>query len=98
MKQEYQYFTYILASKKNGTIYVGSTRNLFERVIQHKEGKGSEFTKKYKVNRLIYYEDMSDVYEMIARERQLKKWKRAWKINLIEKENPNWDDLFEDFL
>ena len=91
------YYVYILTSKRNGTLYIGVTNNLLNRSFQHKtkENKKS-FTAKYNVNRLVYYEIFTDVREAIAREKQLKKWKRKWKIELIEKENPTWRDLFDD--
>jgi len=70
------------------------TNDLIRRVYEHKIGVADGFTKKYKVNRLMYFEQFSDVHAAIAREKRLKKWKRAWKIQLIEKQNPNWDDLY----
>ncbi len=84
------YFVYILASKRNGTLYTGVTNNLAERVFAHKEGRGSGFTNKYGVNRLVYYEPFQDAIE---REKRLKRWRRQWKIALIENMNPEWDDL-----
>ncbi|MDX1521705.1 MAG: GIY-YIG nuclease family protein [Anaerolineae bacterium] len=88
------YFVYILASKKNGTLYIGMTSNLQHRVYEHKNNTIEGFTKKYGVHTLVYYEQTPDVVTAITREKQLKKWNRQWKINLIEKENPNWDDLY----
>ncbi|MFW5861999.1 MAG: GIY-YIG nuclease family protein [Spirochaetota bacterium] len=93
-----QYFVYILASRKNGTMYIGVTSNLVKRMYEHKEGLLEGFTKKYKVKDLVYYEQAGDVNEAIIREKQLKKWNRQWKINLIEKENPGWLDLFDGLL
>ena len=90
-----QYFVYILASKRNGTLYIGVTNNLQKRVYEHKEKKIEGFTQKYDVSKLVYFEQTSDVHSALARERQLKKWNRAWKINLIEKNNPQWKDLYE---
>jgi putative endonuclease len=89
-----QYFVYILASKRNGTLYIGMTDNLISRVYQHKTVVTDGFTKKYKVDKLVYYQQGSDVNKIIAREKQLKKWNRAWKLSLIEQFNPEWKDLF----
>ena len=93
-----QYSVYILASRKNGTMYIGVTSNLVKRMYEHKEGLLEGFTKKYKVKDLVYYEQANDVNEAIIREKQLKKWNRQWKINLIENENPGWLDLFDGLL
>ncbi|MFA4834122.1 MAG: GIY-YIG nuclease family protein [Patescibacteria group bacterium] len=97
MKEEKSYYVYILASKRNGTLYIGVTNNLLNRSFQHKnkENKNS-FTAKYNVNRLVYYEIFADIGGAITREKQLKKWNRKWKIKLIEKDNPTWRDLFDD--
>ncbi len=92
------YFVYIMASKKNGTLYIGMTSNLVRRVYEHKNNMNEGFTKKYGIHTLVYYEHITDVHAAIAREKQMKKWKRQWKINLIEKENPDWDDLYEKLL
>ncbi|MBL7107439.1 MAG: GIY-YIG nuclease family protein [Phycisphaerae bacterium] len=89
------YYVYILASKKNGTIYIGITNNLAKRIYQHKTNLVEGFTKKYQVHNLVYFEYFVNVSSAINREKQLKKWNRQWKINLIEKENPQWHDLFE---
>lgn len=88
------YCVYILASKKNGTLYVGVTNNLIKRVFEHKNDMVQGFTEKYKVHRLVYYEQTDDVNSAIAREKSLKKWNREWKIKLIEKINPEWEDLY----
>ncbi len=93
-----QYYVYILASSKNGTLYIGVTSNLVKRVYEHKKGFISSFTKKYKVHKLVYFETTPDINAAITREKQLKKWKRQWKIDLIEKHNPNWKDLYPDLL
>jgi putative endonuclease len=85
---------YILASKRNGTLYIGVTSNLLQRVWQHKNDMVEGFTKRYNVRRLVYYEQYTDMMEAILREKQLKKWNRAWKIELIERENPEWRDLW----
>ncbi len=88
-----QYYVYILANKKYGTIYIGITSNIVQRIWQHKQGLAEGFTKKYDVHHLVYYEIHADVYEAINREKRLKKWNRQWKINLIEQDNPQWLDL-----
>ncbi|HEY0281704.1 MAG TPA: GIY-YIG nuclease family protein [Rhizomicrobium sp.] len=88
-------FVYILASKRNGTLYIGITSDLLGRVQAHREGRGSEFCKKYNVTHLVYFEEYPLYADAIRRETNLKRWKRAWKIALIEKVNPNWDDLIE---
>ncbi|MCC6604786.1 MAG: GIY-YIG nuclease family protein [Anaerolineae bacterium] len=92
------YFVYILASKKNGTLYIGMTSNLIRRVYEHKNDVRESFTQKYGGHTLVYYEYTNVVNAVIVREKQMKKWNRQWKINLIEKENPNWDDLYESLL
>ena len=92
------YYVYILASKRNGTLYVGMTNDLTRRVFEHKSGLIDGFTKKYTIDKLVYFESTTDVNEAIAREKRLKKWKRQWKIDLIEKLNPGWQNLSEDFL
>jgi putative endonuclease len=91
-------YVYILASKRNGTLYVGVTSELKKRIFQHKEGLYDGFTKKYKVNLLMYYETYNDIKIAIKREKQLKKWRREWKIKLIEKENPCWVDLYDNLI
>ena len=88
------YFTYILASKRNGTLYVGVTSDLLRRVYEHKTGKIEGFTKKYKVDKLVWYEEGGDINAAIYREKQIKKWNRKWKLRIIEEFNPNWDDLY----
>ena len=88
-------FVYILASKRNGTLYTGITSDLPGRVQAHREGRGSSFVKKYGVTRLVLFEEYPLYADAIQRETSLKKWKRAWKFELIEKVNPNWDDLTE---
>ena len=89
-------YVYILASRIGGTLYIGVTSNLAGRIFQHKSGAVEGFTKKYKVDRLVYYEAHDSIEEAILRERQMKKWSRKWKINLIEKGNPNWIDLYPE--
>ncbi len=88
-----QFYVYILASKKNGTLYVGFTNDIERRVAEHKGNNIQGFTSKYNVHCLVYYEIYKTSFEAFTRERQLKKWKREWKIKLIENENPDWDDL-----
>ncbi|OGU14979.1 MAG: excinuclease ABC subunit C [Ignavibacteria bacterium GWB2_35_12] len=92
------YYTYILASKKNGTLYIGVTGNLTRRVYEHKNKMIDGFTKKYSVDKLVYFEMYNDIRNAIEREKNMKKWKREWKIELIEKDNPNWDDLYNTLL
>jgi len=92
------YYVYILASKKNGTLYIGVTNNLVRRVYEHKHEMIEGFTKKYHVQKLVYYELTPDIRVAISREKCMKKWKRQWKIELIEKENPNWMDLYYELV
>lgn len=89
------YFVYILTSKPNGTLYIGVTNNLPKRTTQHKYNFVDGFTKKYHVHRLVYFEMYTDIKAAIQREKQLKWWKRDWKIQLITKNNPTWQDLYE---
>ena len=91
------YCIYILASRKRGTLYVGMTNDLPNQVLRHKAGTGSVFTQRYKVRRLVYYEQYDDVRDAIQREKSLKRYARAWKLNLIEENNPDWRDLSADF-
>jgi len=94
MKRKFKnFFIYILASKKEGVLYIGLTNNLNRRIWEHKNNYVKGFTSKYKVYKLVYYEVFEDVHEAIYREKCLKRWKRQWKIELIEKENPDWIDL-----
>jgi len=90
-----QYYVYILASQKNGTLYIGVTSDLVKRVWEHKSKIIPSFTEKYDVCLLVHYEIFSDPENAIKREKRLKKWNREWKLNLIEKDNPNWVDLYE---
>ena len=90
------YFVYILASYKNGTLYVGVTGNLEKRLFFHQSDYIKGFTKKYGVHDLVHVEEFTNSSEAISREKQLKKWNRQWKINLIEEDNPNWKDLSDD--
>ena len=92
------YYVYIMANKTNTTIYIGVTGNLIKRVWEHKNKLVGGFTKRYNVNKLVYYEETTDANSAIAREKQLKGWNRAKKNQLIESINPNWDDLYDDIL
>ncbi len=87
------YYVYILASRRHGTLYIGVTNSLQKRLAEHRDGKGSVFVKTYSVHRLVYVEAFDRADEAIAREKQLKRWKRDWKIELIERENLEWRDL-----
>jgi len=93
-----QYYVYILADERYGTLYTGVTSNLIGRVFQHKKGAVEGFTKKYRVHRLVYYEIHDDIREAITREKQIKKWRRTWKIRLIKEMNPDWDDLYDQIV
>ncbi|MGH7012432.1 MAG: GIY-YIG nuclease family protein, partial [Caulobacteraceae bacterium] len=90
------FFTYIVASGRNGTIYVGMTEDLIARVQQHKEKAFAGFTARYGVEKLVWFESHESREDAFRRERQIKEWKRLWKLQLIERENPNWRDLAED--
>ena len=90
------YFVYILASKKNGTLYIGTTSNLIKRIWEHKNEVIKGFTERYNVDRLVYYEQYDTPVGAIEREKVLKNWRRQWKINQIEKENPEWNDLYNE--
>ena len=92
------FYGYILASEKNGTLYVGITSDLIKRIYEHKNNIVKGFTEKYKVHKLVYYEECSDIYEAIQREKQVKRWYRKWKIELIENFNPEWEDLYYKLL
>ena len=93
-----QMYVYIMASQKNGTIYVGVTSDLIKRVWQHKNHVVEGFTEQYKVDKLVYYEIWQDERGAIQREKTLKHWNRNWKLALIEKENPEWRDLYDDIV
>jgi putative endonuclease len=86
-------YVYLLASGRNGTLYIGATSDLPKRIGQHREGVVDGFTKRYGVHRLVHVETFDDIQDAIARERQLKKWSREWKLDLIEEHNPEWDDV-----
>ena len=91
-------FVYILASRRNGTLYVGSTTNLIKRVWEHTNNVVPGFTARYHVHQLVYYEAHQDIMEAARRERRLKNWCRKWKLNIIEKFNPTWRDLYDEII
>ena len=91
-------YVYILASKPNGTLYIGVTSDLVKRVWQHKNNQVEGFTKKYNVHHLVWYEKHEDMQSAIVREKQIKKWNRQWKIRLVKETNPNWRDLYLEIL
>ena len=91
-----KYFVYILSNKYKTVFYTGITNNILNRVTAHKNGVGSKFVKKYNVNQLLYFEEFSSPIKAIQREKQLKKWKQEWKINLIQKLNPDFRDLYTE--
>jgi len=97
IKNVHQYYVYILTNKHNGTLYIGMTNSLERRILEHKEGTIKGFTKKYGLKTLVYFERHQNVNDAINREKRLKKWKRQWKIDLIEKDNPHWSDLANDW-
>jgi len=92
------YYVYIMASKKGGVLYIGVTDNLIRRVFEHREALVEGFTKAYFVKRLVYFESTTDINSAIMREKQIKRWKRQWKVELIEKDNQDWDDLYSKIL
>jgi len=87
-------YVYIMANRRHGALYVGVTSDVAARAMQHRSGQGSDFCRRYGLKRLVYAEPHATVQEAIAREKQIKAWKRAWKIKLIEQANPDWDDLY----
>lgn len=92
--RNFQYYVYMLASKPQGTLYVGVTNDLIRRVVEHRSGLVPGFTKKYGVTKLVWYERHGDIREAIAKEKRLKRWRRDWKRTLIETDNPHWADLY----
>lgn len=92
------YYIYILASQRNGTLYIGVTNDLIRRVYEHKNKLIDGFTKKYNINLLVYFEETCDIESAIKREKQLKGWDRKWKLELIEKNNSKWEDLYPKIL
>jgi putative endonuclease len=95
--QDFQPCVYLLASKRNGTLYIGVTSNLLARIHQHRTGAVRGFTREYAVKQLAWFERHATMDSAITREKRIKKWNRAWKLQLIEAENPDWRDLAEDF-
>jgi len=93
-----EYYVYILASKRNGTLYTGWTNDLVRRVYEHKNDFVKGFTKKYSVHTSVYFEQCDDYDAALRREKQIKEWKRKWKLELIEKANPLWQDLYDEIL
>jgi putative endonuclease len=91
------YFVYILASERNGTLYIGVTNNLERRLYEHKNDLIEGFSSKYNIKRLVYFEQTTDVIAAITREKQIKKWERSWKLRLIEESNPLWKDLSQEW-
>lgn len=88
-------WVYIMSNRRDGVLYIGVTADLSRRIVQHREGKGSAFCRRYGLTRLVYAEKHDSIEDAIAREKTMKAWKRAWKIELIEGVNPAWDDLFD---
>ncbi|WP_341794160.1 MULTISPECIES: GIY-YIG nuclease family protein [unclassified Rickettsia] len=93
-----QYYLYILASKRNGTLYIGVTSNIIKRIYEHKHKVIKGFSSKYNINKLVYFEQYDDIIAAINREKLLKEYKRQWKLNLIESKNPEWHDLYEEIV
>ena len=96
MSKSKEGFVYILASKPNGTLYIGVTSNIVRRIHQHRKGEGSDFVDEHDVTRLVHLERFDRIEDAIRREKQLKPWKRAWKLDLIREHNPTWQDLYEE--
>ena len=92
------YYVYLLASQRNGTLYLGVTRDLIRRVYQHKTKATPGFTSQYGVQCLVWFETYDDPTNAITREKEVKKWRRAWKLELIEEANPSWRDLYDDII
>jgi putative endonuclease len=95
---QFVYYVYLLASRKHGTLYVGVTNNLVRRIYQHKSHAVRGFSSRYNVHLLVWFESYDDPTNAIAREKEIKKWRRDWKVNLIEQSNPEWVDLYESIL
>ena len=89
-------YVYILTNQYNNTLYIGVTNNLIRRIYEHKNNMVEGFSKKYKLHKLVYYEQIEDITTTISREKQLKRWHRDWKENLIKEKNPTWKDLYND--
>ena len=92
------YYVYMLANRKQGTLYIGVTNDLIRRIYEHKEGLVESFTKRYGVDRLVYFETHDSIEAAIVREKKLKHWKRDWKTDLIERDNPDWRDLYPEIV
>jgi putative endonuclease len=92
------YYVYILASKRNGTLYIGVTNDLTRRVYEHKNDLVHGFSNKYQTHLLVYFEITTNIESAIVREKNLKKWKREWKLGIIEKNNPEWKDLYDEIV
>ena len=90
------FHVYILTNRKDGTLYIGVTNDLLRRIFEHREGAVSGFTKKYNLKRLVYFEAFDDPENATLREKRMKKWEREWKVELIERDNPDWRDLYPD--
>jgi len=95
--RQYRFYVYIMANKKDGTLYIGFTNNIERRVLEHKQGVNEGFTRKYRIKKLVYFEEHKYVRNALTREYQMKKWLRKWKIELIEQDNPEWKDLAIDW-
>jgi putative endonuclease len=98
MPKQKQYWVYIITNKKNGSLYIGVTSDLVKRIWQHKQKLVEGFSSRYNLTQLVYLESYNDVELAIRREKRLKKYKRQWKINLIEQENPEWNDLYQEII
>ena len=97
MNKEHRYYVYILANRRNGTLYIGVTNSLFSRTFRHKLKENPQsFTARYNIDKLIYFETYQYIQDAISREKQMKKWNRQWKVKLFEQDNPTWRDLFHD--
>ena len=92
------YYVYIMANDRNTTLYIGVTADIVRRIWEHKNKVTEGFTKKYNISKLVYFETHADPESAIGREKRLKEWKRQWKVELVEKENPTWDDLYESIM
>ena len=90
------YFVYIMTNKKHGTLYTGVTNDLVRRVYEHREGLVEGFTRKHDLKKLVWFEPHDDIEQAILREKRIKRWRREWKIQMIQKQNPDWDDLWEE--
>ncbi|MCX7737573.1 MAG: GIY-YIG nuclease family protein [Candidatus Kapabacteria bacterium] len=93
-----KYYVYIMTNKSNKVLYIGVTNNLIRRIYEHRNGLLDGFTKKYKCTKLVWFEETNSIYSAIEKEKQMKKWKREYKVNLINSINPNWIDLYEKLL